>query len=142
MSRLSALTGVSIAAVLTAAALGPAQPLTLAGGPARDPGPRFDHVELASTVSPSALPQLNGFVGGEETITISKQRVRRGWYEIVVRDVSKEHDWQFAGPYVNKRTTVSGTGKWVWKVRLRKGLYRIVCNPHADDMNTYLKVTS
>lgn len=57
-------------------------------------------------------------------------------------DDSNHHNWHISGPYVDKETTVQGTGRWVWRVRLRTGTYSIVCDPHKSSVYTYLKVTA
>ena len=39
-------------------------------------------------------------------------------------------------------TAVGGTGRWVWKVRLQPGTYKIVCDPHhQQQMKLRLAVT-
>lgn len=102
-----------------------------------------------SMVSSSTLPRLRGYVGADSSLTISQHKVPRGWYRIVVIDDAIAHNWHIRGRrvdkgtdrYVDKETTVRGTGKWVWTVRLRKGTYKIVCDPHQSWMYTYLRVT-
>jgi hypothetical protein len=90
-----------------------------------------------------ALPRLRGAVGPGLTISISKNRVAKGRYRVVVRDQSTAHNWHLSGPGgVDRKTSVSGTGKWVWKVRLRRGTYTIVCDVHPDTMRTSLRVTA
>ena len=95
-----------------------------------------------SMMSASTLPRLRGYVGGDGSITISKHRVPRGRYRIVVLDDTNHHNWHISGNYIDKETTVRGSGRWVWRVRLRKGTYSIVCDPHRSWMNTYVKVTA
>jgi plastocyanin len=42
---------------------------------------------------------------------------------------------------VNKDSGVSATGTKTWTVKLKKGTYRYVCNPHASAMKGSFKVT-
>lgn len=88
------------------------------------------------------LPRIRGYVGTDFTITVSKRRVPKGRYRLVVKDEGATHNWHIEGRGVDRQTTIDDTGKWVWKVRLRKGTYRIVCDAHPTQMNTSLKVTS
>ena len=89
----------------------------------------------------AALPTINGYVGKDASITVSPAKVPAGWYRIVVSDVTSAHNWHISGRHVDVRTTVRGTGQWVWKKRLRRGTYSIVCDPHANWMFTSLRVT-
>jgi plastocyanin len=42
---------------------------------------------------------------------------------------------------VNKATSVSGTGTTKWTVKLKKGTYHFVCDPHHTIMHGVLTVT-
>ena len=42
---------------------------------------------------------------------------------------------------MNKKTSVPGTGTTKWTVKLKKGTYRFVCDPHHTIMHGVLKVT-
>ena len=42
---------------------------------------------------------------------------------------------------MNKKTSVSGTGTTKWTVKLKKGTYHFVCDPHRTIMHGVLKVT-
>lgn len=88
-----------------------------------------------------ALPRLKGYVGSDGTITINRRTVVEGRYRIVVTDDTSAHNWHIAGPGVDRTTTVTGIGTWSWTVRLRRGTYAIVCDPHASWMHTSLRVT-
>ena len=90
--------------------------------------------------SGTALPTIKGTVGPGMTITVSRHRAPHGRYRIVVRDKSSFHNWHIKGPSVNKRTSISGTGRTVWRVRLTPGLYRIRCDVHRATMHTRLRV--
>lgn len=90
-----------------------------------------------------ALPRVRGHVGPGMTISVNPRRVAKGRYRVVVQDQSTVHNWHISGPGdVSRKTSISGTGKWVWKLRLRPGTYTIVCDPHATTMNTRLRVTA
>ncbi len=88
----------------------------------------------------SGLPTIRGTVGPGFTIEVSRQRAPKGRYKLVVRDNSADHNWHMTGPGVDRRTPVGGTGRYVWRVRLREGTYTIVCDPHASSMRTQLRV--
>jgi plastocyanin len=98
---------------------------------------------VASVVQAApAAKKLSGTVGPGFTISVSKKSVKAGTYNITVNDKSNIHNWHITGPGVNKSTSVSGTGTTTFKnVKLKKGTYTIVCDPHASSMKTTLKVT-
>ena len=98
-------------------------------------------VVAAPTAAQAATPKLLGSVGPGETITLKKAggakltSLKRGRYSIVVRDRSDEHNFRLRGPGLNKLITGVGfVGTKTVKVRLRRGSYTFVCDPHADDM--------
>jgi hypothetical protein len=90
--------------------------------------------------SSAASRTIRGTVGPGMTITVSRHRAPSGRYRIVVRDRSSIHNWHIKGPSANKRTSVFGTGRTVWRVRLAPGLYRIRCDVHRATMHTRLRV--
>jgi plastocyanin len=75
------------------------------------------------------------------TISMSQKVVKAGAYTIVVRDKSPIHNFHLIGPSVNKLTSVAAVATSTWKVILRKGTYRFVCDPHATTMKGVLRVT-
>ena len=95
---------------------------------------------LAISPAQAALPKLVGTVGPGYSITLTKngsrvQKLKAGTYSITVNDRASIHDFHLMGPGVNKKTSVSGTGKSTWTVTLQKGkTYRFVCDPHASIM--------
>jgi len=93
-----------------------------------------------STTQQKARPTIKGRVGPGFVITVSRHHASPGRYRLVVRDRSGDHNWHIKGPGVNRRTSVSGTGRTVWRVRLVRGTYRIVCDPHRTSMRTRLVV--
>ena len=87
----------------------------------------------------AARPTLVATVGPGFTITLRQGakkvvRVRRGLYTIVVRDRSDMHNFHLRGRLVNRRTTVPAVGVVRWTVRLRRGRYTFVCDPHRSAM--------
>ena len=73
------------------------------------------------------------------TITVTKagKRVtslRAGTYAIKVQDKSNIHNFHLIGPGINKKTTVGAVATFTWKVTLKKGTYKYVCDPHATIM--------
>ena len=105
-------------------------------------------VALAIAVAPAfaAAPKLVGTVGPGFTITLTKggakvKTLKAGKYMLVVRDKSNIHDFHLTGPGVNKTTSVGGTGSQTWKVTLKKGTYKYVCDPHKSVMKGSFTVT-
>jgi plastocyanin len=107
-------------------------------------------VALITTVTalltvPSALaaPSVTGTLvatdGPGFTITLTKggtkvRSLRAGIYTIKVRDKSNIHNFHLTGPGVNKKTTVGAVATFTWKVTLKKGTYKYVCDPHLTIM--------
>jgi plastocyanin len=88
----------------------------------------------------AATPKLVGTVGPGFTITLTKggkkvTKLTPGAYTLVVSDKSPIHDFHLTGPGVNKLTSVSGQGVTAWKIVLKKGTYKYVCDPHASAMH-------
>jgi plastocyanin len=99
---------------------------------------------LALAAGAQAAPaagKLTATDGPGFTITMSKKSVRHGAYVITVKDRSSIHNFHLIGPGVNKKTTVAEVKTLTWKVTLKKGTYRFVCDPHASIMKGTLKVT-
>jgi plastocyanin len=84
---------------------------------------------------------LTGTVGPGYTITMNKKSVKAGTYAITIHDLASIHDFHLTGPGVDKKTSVSGTGTTKWTVKLKKGTYHYVCDPHHTIMHGVLNVT-
>jgi plastocyanin len=92
----------------------------------------------AATVA-SAATTLTGTVGPGFSITLKQgngkvTRLKAGTYVFKISDKSSIHDFHLSGPGVNKKTSVGGTGTSTWKLTLKKGTYKFVCDPHATIM--------
>jgi plastocyanin len=106
-------------------------------------------VLVAALVVPTALaatPTLNGTDGPGFTITLKQgskkvSTLKAGTYVFKIADKSSIHNFHLTGPGVNKKTTVGGTGTSTWKLKLKKGTYKYVCDPHASFMKGSFKVT-
>ena len=98
------------------------------------------------TTNPPAARRLIATVGPGFTIsfrTPAGARVTtlaRGVYTITVRDRSRAHNFHLIGPRVNRRTTVAARGTFTWRMTLRAGSYRFVCDPHAAVMRGTFRV--
>jgi plastocyanin len=57
-----------------------------------------------------------------------------GIYIFVIHDQSAIHNFHLVGPGVNRKTDVSKIGTSSWRLTLRRGTYRYVCDPHASIM--------
>jgi plastocyanin len=99
-------------------------------------------VLAAALTVPSAFastPTLTGVVGPGFTITLKKgttkvTKLKAGTYLFKISDKSGIHDFHLTGPGVNEKTSVGGKGASTWKLTLKKGTYRFVCDPHASFM--------
>ena len=98
------------------------------------------------TTSPPATRRLVATVGPGFTISLRTPAgarvttIARGAYTITVRDRSRLHNFHLIGPRVNRRTTVAARGTFTWRVTLRAGRYRFVCDPHAAVMRGGFRV--
>jgi plastocyanin len=87
----------------------------------------------------AATPKLQGLVSDPVNITLTfggkkVSTLKPGRYMVVVRDTAADHNFHLSGPGVDRSTTIGGTGTWRWIVKLRKGTYTYVCDPHASFM--------
>jgi plastocyanin len=101
---------------------------------------------VIASAQAAAPPKLVGTVGPGFTITLTKggkkvSALMHGSYTIVVADKANNHNFHLTGPGVNKTTSVGGMGVTTWKVTLKKGTYKYVCDPHAGFMKGSFKVT-
>jgi plastocyanin len=99
-----------------------------------------------TTTAPKAGAKLTGTVGPGFTISLKRgaaavKKLAAGSYTVTVRDRSLDHDFHLSGPGVSKKTGVEFRGTVTWKVRLRKGTYRFVCDPHVAVMRGTFRVT-
>ena len=102
--------------------------------PPPSPPPAAAATKLVGTVGP-------GFTIGVRTAAgAAVKSVKAGLVTLTVRDRSAVHDFHLTGPGVNKRTSVVFTGTQTWRLRLRKGVYRFVCDPHASAMRGTFRV--
>ncbi|HZO58382.1 MAG TPA: plastocyanin/azurin family copper-binding protein [Solirubrobacterales bacterium] len=95
----------------------------------------------------SALAKtLSGRVGPGFTISLKSggktvKSLNAGSHRFRITDRSDSHNFHIRGPGVNRRITgVSFEGTKSVTLRLRKGTYRYVCDPHSDDMRGSFKV--
>jgi plastocyanin len=94
----------------------------------------------------AALPKLVGTVGPGFTISLKRfgkplVSLKVGTYSITVSDKSNIHNFHLRGPGVNKQiTTVGFVGTKTITVKLAKGIYRFVCDPHATTMKGSFRV--
>ena len=95
----------------------------------------------SSTFAAANANTLAGTVGPGFTITMNKKAVKAGTYVVTIRDLASIHDFHLTGPGVDKTTSVPGTGTTKWTVKLKKGTYHFVCDPHRTIMHGVLSVT-
>ena len=95
----------------------------------------------APTFAAANRNSLTGTDGPGFTITMNKKTVKAGTYKIVIHDRSSIHNFHLTGPGVNKKTSVKAVGTTTWTVKLKKGTYKFVCDPHRTIMRGVLRVT-
>jgi plastocyanin len=106
-------------------------------------------VALVAVAPLSAAPsatKLTATVGPGFTISLKKgttkvTKLKPGAYTISVSDKSDMHNFHLSGPGVNKKTSVAAKVNQTWKVTLKKGTYKFVCDPHASFMKGSFKVS-
>ena len=94
-----------------------------------------------STFGATRANTLTGTDGPGYTITMSKKSVKAGTYTITIHDRASIHDFHLTGPGVNKATSVQAVSTTKWTVKLKKGTYHFVCDPHKAIMHGILKVS-
>ena len=82
---------------------------------------------LVATVGPGFTITLTS--GGKKVTTL-----KAGTYTIKVADKSSIHNFHLTGSGVNKKTSVAAKVNTTWKVVLKKGTYKFVCDPHKSFM--------
>ena len=97
--------------------------------------------------SAAAAPKtVNGSVGPGFTISLKLagkkvNKLRATTYRFRVTDRSSSHNFRLRGPSYNRAiTSVGFTGTKTVTVRLRKGTYRYVCDPHSSFMKGSFRV--
>jgi plastocyanin len=95
----------------------------------------------APTFGATRANALTGTDGPGFTITMNKATVKAGTYTITIHDRSNIHDFHLTGPGVDKKTSVPAVSTTKWTVKLKKGTYHFVCDPHHTIMHGVLKVT-
>ncbi len=84
-------------------------------------------VKLVATVGPGFARSITR--GGK---TFS--RLTAGDYVITLRDRANKHDFRLVGPGVNRASGIRQIGTQTWRLMLRSGNYRFLCDPHAQTM--------
>jgi plastocyanin len=105
---------------------------------------------LAATGSglAASAKTVNGTVGPGFTIGLTMQgkkvtRLKAGTaYRFVISDRSSIHNFHLSGPGFNRvLTDVEFTGTKSFPLRLKKGSYRFVCDPHSGSMRGGFQVS-
>jgi plastocyanin len=104
---------------------------------------------LAATGGGSAATAktVNGTVGPGFTIGLTMQgkrvtKLKAGKpYRFVISDRADIHDFHLSGPGLNRvLTSVEFTGTKTFVLRLKKGTYQFVCDPHSSFMHGSFRV--
>jgi len=98
--------------------------------------PNFTQLFPSAIRSGAATGLLEGRVEtgsiSMKTAGVTAKRLDPGSYVVVVSDKSKTDNFHLAGPGVNKRTAVGGTGVTRWKIKLRPGRYTFSSDKHGS----------
>jgi plastocyanin len=102
---------------------------------------------VVATPVAAAPKAVQGTVGPGFTITLKMggkkvTSLKAGTYRFDITDRSSSHDFHLIGAGVSKQiTSVSFQGKKSFTVKLKRGTYRYICDPHASFMKGSFKVT-
>ena len=99
-------------------------------------------VAAAVLIAPASAPAATKLVatvgpGFNITLTMGGKKVttlKAGTYTITVRDKSNIDNFHLKGKGVNKDSGVAKVATLTWTVKLAKGKYTYVCDPHASAM--------
>jgi hypothetical protein len=94
---------------------------------------------LAVPLALAGTPTLNGVTGPGFTITLKKgtktvSKLKPGTYIFKIADKSSVHNFHLKGPGIDKKTSVGKKQNVTWKLKLKKGKYTFVCDPHKAFM--------
>ena len=64
-----------------------------------------------------------------------------GTYRIKIEDKATIHNFRLRGPGFNRATSVPQRSEQIWTVKLQKGTYTYLCDPHATNMHGTFRVT-
>ena len=86
--------------------------------------------QLVGTVGPGYYIELKDSAGNPVTT------LAPGTYDILVHDLSGDHNFHLSGPGVNQSTSVGGTGDTTWQdiVFQANSTYGYLCDPHPTIM--------
>jgi plastocyanin len=110
-------------------------------------------VALAALAAALAVPAafagtttLTGTDGPGFTITLKQgsakvTNLKAGTYTFQIADKSNIHNFHLKGPGVDKKTGVGFQGNVTWIVKLSKGTYTYVCDPHKAFMKGSFSVS-
>jgi plastocyanin len=96
-------------------------------------------VASSAVAAPAAGGKLVASVSDPLNISLTSggkkvTSLKAGAYTITVKDKASDHNFHLTGPGVNKSTAVAAKGTYTWKVTLKKGTYKYVCDPHKSFM--------
>ncbi|MFL5964167.1 MAG: plastocyanin/azurin family copper-binding protein [Gaiellaceae bacterium] len=101
---------------------------------------------IAAPAAGAATGKLVATDGPGFTISLKQggktvKTLKAGTYTITVQDKSNIHNFHLIGPGVNKATSVGAVKTYTWKVTLKKGTYKYICDPHKTIMKGSFTVT-
>jgi plastocyanin len=99
--------------------------------------PAQDNFQLKGEVYPNGLYKIEM----ENKAGKKLRTVKAGTYRIKIEDKASIHNFRLRGPGVNRATSVPRRAETIWTVRLRKGTYTFLCDPHPSQMRGTFRVT-
>lgn len=87
----------------------------------------------------AATPRLNAYVNDSFKIGVTRggktvTTLKPGKYVLVVADSTSNHNFHLTGPGVDRSTSVGGKSTTRWVLKLKRGTYTYVCDPHSSFM--------
>jgi hypothetical protein len=100
---------------------------------------------LAVPAAAASVPVLTASVGPGYAISLTAggkpvRQLRPGVYALVVADRTRRHNFHLKGRGVDVDSGIMPTGTRRYTVRLRKGVYTFVCDPHAGMLHGNVRV--
>lgn len=114
----------------------------------RDPAGIRTRFTVGTPPGPSGEKRLTAITGPDFSIALldadgaPATRLDPGAYAVTVLDKSDVHNFDLSGPGVSRATTQAFVGADTWNVTLRAGVYRFLCDPHAQFMRGTVTVGS
>lgn len=91
-------------------------------------GTTEDRFDLKGEVYPNAAFEIEM----KNRANRDLRTIKAGTYRVKIEDEATIHNFRLRGPGTNRATSIPGRVETVWRVTLRPGTYRFLCDPHAS----------